>query len=125
MKVMNCRSGMIASMSTSSSSIAADLPPSSKVTGRRSPAQAVAIERPAAVDPVKATLSTPRCDTKYAPMSGPPGTQLTTPGGSSAAATASATMYQSSTVAGGDGLTTTEHPAARAGAILLIASTTG
>ena len=125
MKVMTCRSGMIASSSTSSSSIAADFPPSSKVTGRNSPAQTVAIERPAAVDPVKATLSTCGCETRYAPTSGPPGTQLITPKGSAAASTASAKMKQSKTVAGGDGSTTTAHPAASAGAILLIASTTG
>jgi hypothetical protein len=34
-------------------------------------------------------------------------------------------MKQSNTDAGGDGFTTTAHPAASAGAILLIASTTG
>src|SRR3954451_4528297 len=125
MKVMNCRLGMMSSMSTSSSNIAADLPPSSSVTGRSSPAQTLAIERPVSVEPVKATLSTPGCETKYAPTSDPPGTQLMTPGGTPAASAASATMNQSNTVAGGDGFTTTEHPAARAGAILLIASTTG
>src|ERR1700722_13883225 len=125
MKVMNCRLGMIASMSTSSSSIAADLPPSSSVTGRSSPAQTVAIERPAAVDPVKATLSTRGCATRYAPTSGPPGTQLITPVLMPAASTAAATKNQSNIVAGADVFTTTEHPAASAGAILLIASTTG
>jgi hypothetical protein len=39
--------------------IAADLPPSSSVTGRNSSAQTLPMARPAAVEPVKATLSTP------------------------------------------------------------------
>ena len=45
--------------SASSSTIAADLPPSSSVTGRSRRPQVSAICRPAAVDPVKATLSIP------------------------------------------------------------------
>ena len=97
--------------------IAADLPPSSSETGRSSRPHTSAICRPAAVEPVKATLSTSRCCTRYAPISRPPGTMLTTPGGRPAASTASANTYESSTVSG-DGLSTIVLPAASAGAYL-------
>ena len=50
---------MNVSISASSSTIAADFPPNSKVTGLNKPPQVSAINRPAADDPVKATLSTP------------------------------------------------------------------
>ncbi|EPD63607.1 hypothetical protein HMPREF1211_02734 [Streptomyces sp. HGB0020] len=77
--------------------------------------QVAAICLPAAVEPVKATLSTPGWDTRYAPASRPAGTTLTTPGGSPASSTASAKSTESSTVSG-DGLSTNVHPAARPGA---------
>jgi hypothetical protein len=52
------------SRSASSRMIAADLPPSSRETGRSSRPQISAICRPAAVEPVKATLSMSGCCTR-------------------------------------------------------------
>src|ERR1700676_4338130 len=75
----------------SSRMIAADLPPSSRVTGRRSWAHVAAIWRPAAVEPVKDTLSTPGWLTRYAPASLPPGTMLFTPSGTPPSMTPPAT----------------------------------
>jgi hypothetical protein len=51
--------GMIVERSAPSRMMAADLPPSSRVTGRRRAPAAAAMLRPAALDPVKVTLSTP------------------------------------------------------------------
>ena len=77
-------------MSTPGRMTAADLPPSSRTTGRRRSPQAVAIARPPPRLPVNVTKSTPGCPTRYAPASTPPLTMLTTPSGRPAAATASA-----------------------------------
>jgi hypothetical protein len=57
----------------SSHTIAADLPPSSSVTRRSRSPQSAAILRPAAVLPVKPTLSMPGCVTRYSPTSRPAG----------------------------------------------------
>ncbi len=76
--------------SASSSTIAADLPPSSRVRGRSSRPQSSAISRPTAVEPVKATLSMPWWRTRCRPVSGPPVTMFTTPGGMPASSIASA-----------------------------------
>ena len=104
-------------MSASSATIAADLPPSSSVTGIRRSAQLRAMIRPAAVDPVKAILSTPGCFTSASPVSRPPVTTLTTPGGKPTASTAAASASASSGVSPA-GLTTTVQPTASAGASL-------
>lgn len=80
--------------------------------------------RPAAVEPVNATLSTPGCPTRYSPVSRPPGTMLTTPGGRPAASAASAIWNASSAVSGA-GLITTVQPAASAGASLNMVSDCG
>src|SRR3984893_8795904 len=106
-----------AARSASSRIIAADLPPSSRVTGRSSRPHASAIQRPAALEPVNETLSTPGGSTRYAPTYRPPGTPLSTPSGRPAAAAASATRNASSTVSSA-GLRTMVQPEANAGAIL-------
>jgi len=77
------------SMSPSSRKIAADLPPSSRVTRRMSRPHSAPMTRPAAVEPVNATLSTPGWQTSAAPASRPASTMLSTPGGSPASLAAS------------------------------------
>lgn len=112
------------SRSASSSTTAADRPPSSRITGRISAPQISEMRRPIAVDPVNATRSTPRCPTTYALASASAGTTLRTPGGSPASIAASATARVSSTVCG-DGLRITVHPAASAGAYFCAARACG
>ena len=82
------------------------------------------IRRPAAVDPVKATLSVPGWVTRCSPRSRPPGTTLTTPAGTPASSRASASTKLLSGASGG-GLTTTVQPAASAGATFQADSVTG
>src|SRR3954463_12332506 len=67
--------------SASERTIAADLPPSSRLTRRRSLAHAAAHALPAAVEPVNDTLSTPGCFTGNSPSDASPGSTLTTPCG--------------------------------------------
>ena len=76
--------------SASSRTTAADLPPNSRLTFRSVAPQAAATRRPAAVEPVKETLSIPGCATRYSPISRPAGRMLTTPGGSSSRSSSSA-----------------------------------
>ena len=66
--------------SASSSTMAADLPPSSRLTRFSCSPHTGPIARPAAVEPVKATLSTPGWATRCAPTSRPAATMFTTPG---------------------------------------------
>ena len=101
--------------SASSSTIAADLPPSSRLTRLRSWPQRAATWRPAAVEPVNATLSIPGWATSSSPTSRPPGRMLTTPGGRPIPSMTSASSRASSGVSPA-GLMTMEHPASRAGA---------
>ena len=108
-------SAATAPRSTSLSTIAADLPPSSRVTGLRLSPQIPAIRRPAAVGPATATTSTPGCAASISATWPVPVTRLNTPGGKSAASNASARMYADSEVSAA-GLSTTVQPAARAGA---------
>ena len=69
--------------SASSRTIAADLPPSSRLTRLSSAPHAAATRRPAAVEPVNDTLSTPGCvDEMLRRARASPGSTLTTPGGS-------------------------------------------
>src|SRR5579875_895892 len=108
-------SAAVASMSTSSSTIAADFPPSSRPTGLRVSPQIAAILRPAGVGPATATTSTPGCAASSSATRPVPVTRLNTPGGKSAASNASARMYPDSDVSAA-GLSTTVQPAASAGA---------
>jgi hypothetical protein len=83
------------------------------------------ISPPVFVEPVKATLSTPGCRTRYAPVVGPsPGTMLIAPAGKPTSAASSASR---SAVKGvwGSGLRTTVHPAASAGASFHVVISSG
>ena len=82
--------GTAFSTSTSSSMIAADLPPSSSVTRRMSRPQSSAIRLPTGVLPVKVTLSTPGWVTSCSLSAASATSTLTTPGGRPASSTASA-----------------------------------
>ena len=74
------------------------------------------ISPPVFVEPVNATLSTPGCRTRCAPVVGPsPGTTLIEPAGKPISAASSASRSAVSGVCG-SGLSTTAQPAARAGA---------
>ena len=104
------------SMGASSKTMLAALPPSSRVSFLPVPAVERAIERPTVVEPVKATLLTPGCATRAAPVAPGPVMMLTTPGGRSACCRISAKINAVSEVFEA-GLSTTVFPAASAGAI--------
>jgi hypothetical protein len=73
------------------------------------------ISLPVFVEPVKATLSTPGCLTRYEPVVGPSaGTMLIAPAGNPTSVASSATRSTLSGVCG-SGLSTTAQPAASAG----------
>ena len=116
--------GSPTSRSTSSSKMAADLPPNSRLTRRRSRPQSAAISAPAAVLPVNDTRSTPRCWVSATPVWRSPGRMLTTPGGMPAASTASAIRYEDSGVSGAV-FTTMEQPASMAGTAFIRICMTG
>ena len=127
---------------TSSKTITADLPPSSRLTLRTSRAAAAATATPERSDPVNATLSTRGCAASHAPTAPPPGSTLRRPAGSPA----SVAMAPSCRWSGGvesaencaesahlqrrerrelDGLRTTAQPAASAGATFHAAMSSG
>lgn len=111
--------------SASGKTICADLPPSSSLSRLRFSAAACATARPVAVEPVKATLSTPGCPASAAPVSrDSPVTTLTTPGGNPACPNSSANTSVE-TGACSDGFTTIVHPAASAGASFQVSSISG
>jgi hypothetical protein len=103
------------SRAASSKTMLAALPPSSSVSFFLEPAMDLAMARPTAVDPVKATLSTGLL-TSALPVAPAPGRMLTTPGGRSASWHSSANMSAVSGVVSA-GLRTTVLPHASAGAI--------
>ena len=106
-----------AAMSASSSTTAADFPPSSSVQRAMRSPQSAAILRPAAVEPVNVILSTRGSATSSCDTSRSAVTTLSTPGGRPIAAAASATS-RPSPGASGDDFSTTVHPARSAGPIL-------
>jgi hypothetical protein len=110
--------------STSSSTIAALLPPSSSDTRlRRSVASAPTL-RPAAVDPVNETLSTPGWVTRYSLTARSAGSTDSTPSGSPASTNSSPSQSASIGVSGA-GFRMTVQPASRAGTTLLTAMNSG
>ena len=111
----NLRPSMVAARSASSRMMAADLPPSSRLTRLSCSPQIEAMVRPAAVEPVKAILSTPWWRTRCSPTSRPAGITLTTPFGMPASSSSSAMSMASSGVSG-DGLMTIVEPDSSAGA---------
>src|ERR1700694_2724390 len=112
-------------MSASSKTMLGDFPPSSSVT-RLIVADAISmIELPVDVSPVNATLSTPGCPARWAPITAPgPGRTLTTPGGQPAS---KQILPSSSAVMGvGEaGLSMIVQPAAKAGATFQAAMSRG
>ena len=83
------------------------------------------ISPPVFVDPVNATLSTPGCFTRYAPVVGPSaGSTFSAPGGKPTSVASSASRIAVSGVCG-SGFSTTEHPAASAGASFHVAIISG
>ena len=114
-----------ASRSASSNTTCGDLPPSSRVILLMLATAACATFAPVAVDPVKATLSTPLCAASASPVDrSHPVTTLKTPAGSPASVRISA----NATVEAGecsDGFTTHVQPAASSGASLNVSSSSG
>ena len=80
-QIESTRPSTAASRSASSNTIKADFPPNSKVSFLPWPAVANRIAAPTAVDPVKATLSTPSWAARVAPVSPAPLIIFTTPFG--------------------------------------------
>src|SRR5215216_13644 len=120
----NLRPWIVAARSASSRMIAADLPPSSRLTRLSCSPQMAAMRRPAAVEPVNAILSTPGWRTRCSPTSRPAGITLTTPLGMPASSRMSA-MRKASSGVSGDGLMTIVHPAINAGASFDIVTNCG
>ena len=110
--------------SASSSTIAADFPPSSSAIRFICSPQTLPISRPTGVDPVNVTMSTSGWATRWRPGSAPPGRMLTTPSGRPASSMIRASSRASSGTSG-DGFTTTVHPASSAGMSLPMMITCG
>ena len=109
---MSC--GMVSSRLASSQTMAADLPPSSRVQRLSCSPQMAPILRPAAVEPVKLTLSMSGWRTRCSPTSRSAGTMFTTPAGTPASMRTSARMLASRGVSGA-GLSTMVEPEAIVG----------
>mmetsp|Transcript_90293 Transcript_90293/g.269376 ORF Transcript_90293/g.269376 Transcript_90293/m.269376 type:complete len:218 (-) Transcript_90293:540-1193(-) len=103
--------------------IAASLPPSSRVTFFSCGAPVATILLPVAAEPVKDTCLTSGCSTIIWPSWSPPERMLTTPAGKAFAATAESMTVVSGVY--GDGLTMTVLPVITAGRILLQAMSRG
>ena len=95
-----------------------DLPPSSTPTRFIVSAAAFTTDRPVAVEPVKAILSTPGCAASRAPATAPgPGTTLTTPSGTPASCISCANRSVDSG-ASSAGFSTIVQPVASVGQML-------
>ena len=104
--------------SASSSTMLADLPPSSCATRLTVSAAALATAMPARVEPVNDIMSMPGCADSASPTVGPsPLTRLNTPGGTPASCSTSANSI-AFIGATSDGFSTMVQPAASAGATL-------
>ena len=104
--------------SASSSTMLADLPPSSCATRFTVSAAALATAMPARVEPVNDIMSMPGCDDIASPTVGPsPLTRLNTPGGTPASCSTSANSM-AFIGATSEGFRMTVQPAASAGATL-------
>ncbi len=112
--------------SASSSTIAADLPPSSRKTFLRVSLAAAMMRRPVGVDPVKVTMSTSGLVVSTAPTSGSDElSTLTTPAGMSVWLAISSPSASVTSGVSGAPLSTTVQPAASAGASFARASWLG
>src|SRR3954470_8064378 len=110
--------------STSSSTIAADLPPSSSEMRLSRSVASDPTRRPAAVEPVKETLSTPGWVTRYSLTSRSAGSTESTPSGSPASWNNPPSQSASIGVSGA-GFRMTVQPASSAGTSLLMAMNNG
>ena len=115
--------GAIAFGSTSGSTIAGSLPPSSKVSRLSVPAAERMTCLPVSVWPVKAILAMPGWAVIHLPSSSPPETTLNTPGGTMSFQISPSFSVESGV--NGEGLTMIVSPAISAGAIFHMASITG
>ncbi|CAM5322397.1 hypothetical protein SANTM175S_09194 [Streptomyces antimycoticus] len=120
----NFRPATAFSMSASGRMIAADLPPSSRLTRLNCSPAIAAMRRPARVEPVKAILSTSLCDTRYSLVSRSAGRTLITPSGRPTCSRSSARKPMLREFSG-ETLRTTELPATRAGMIFEVAEEKG
>ena len=120
----NTNMGTEAARSTSSSRMAADFPPSSRVHGLSISAARLPISLPTAELPVKEKMSMSGLEVSACPVSIPPGTIDSTPSGKPASANTSAKAFALSGVSAA-GLSTTVQPASSAGPSLLIAKNSG
>jgi hypothetical protein len=113
------------SMSTSSSTISAEFPPSSRCTrlSRRPAISPMCL--PTEVDPVNETTRVSGWVTTASPVSGPPGSTCSSPSGRPASSNARAIATPPATAVRVSGLRITALPSARAGATERIASTCG
>ena len=102
-------------MSASSSTIAADLPPSSRLTRLSCSPHSVAMWRPAALEPVNAILSTPGWRTSASPTSRTAGKHGHDTVGKVRARSIISANHSASNGVSGAGLTTTVQPAISAG----------
>ena len=104
---------------TSSSTMWADLPPSSRKTRLMVSAPAAMIRRPVAVEPVKLTMSTSGEVVRISPIAlSDEVTTLNTPAGMSVCSATRRPRARAVHGVSGAGLSTTVQPAARAGAVL-------
>ena len=100
--------GATARGSTSSSTMAASLPPNSSVRRLRLPAQLAMTFLPVATDPVKEILSMPGCAVIHSPRSSPPASTFSTPGGNTSRSSSAIFSVHSGVY--GEGLSTTVLP---------------
>ncbi len=112
----NAPTDVARSTSTSSSTISAELPPSSRCTRLRCSPASRATARPAFVDPVNAMTRTSGSVTSASPTSAPPGRTCSTSPGSPARSKISASTAPPVTEVRGSGFTMTALPSASAGA---------
>ena len=115
--------GATAFGSTSGSTIAGSLPPSSRVTRFRSSAAARAIFFPVGTLPVNEIFRTAGCAVIHAPTSSLPPRTLSTPFGTASLSAAPSASDESGV--NGEGLATTVLPARKAGAIFTTSVYTG
>ena len=113
------------STSTSSSTMSADLPPSSRCTRFEFSAASRATMRPARVDPVNDTSCTPGSVTSASPTSAPPGSMANRPVGRPASSKMRARATPPHTAVRGSGFKMTALPSASAGATARIERMSG
>ena len=105
-----------AGTSASSSTISAELPPSSRCTRLRCWPASAPTCRPTAVEPVNEMIRTTGSVISASPASGPPGSTCSSPAGRPASSNTRASTTPPVTAVRGSGFSTTALPSASAGA---------